>query len=57
VGGSPVDEADWGVLLHADGTLSAYKLNDLLATGSVASGETTNPILSFSVFHLPEEKG
>jgi DNA gyrase/topoisomerase IV subunit A len=57
VGAAPVDEADWGVFLDTDGTLSAYKLNDLLAKGSVTTEKSAISILSFSVFHMPEIKG
>jgi len=56
VGAAPVDEADWGVFLHTDGILSAYKLNDLFARGSVVTGQPAVQILSFSVFHMPEIK-
>ena len=57
VGAAPVDEADWGVILHADGTIAPHELNDLLATGSVVHGQPVNPIVSFSIFHMPERKG
>jgi len=54
VGAAPVEETDWGVFMDTDGTLSAHKLNDLLARGSVVTGQSTAQILSFSVFHIPE---
>jgi DNA gyrase/topoisomerase IV subunit A len=57
VGAAPVEEADWGVFLDTDGTLSAYRLNDLLARGSVVTGQPAAQILSFSVFHMPEIQG
>jgi DNA gyrase/topoisomerase IV subunit A len=57
VGAAPVDEADWGVFLHMDGTLSVHNLNDLMAKGSVVTEQTTTPILSFSSFHMPEARG
>lgn len=57
VGAAPVDETDWGVFLDTEGTLSAYKLNDLLAKGSVTTEKSAISILSFSVFHMPEIKG
>lgn len=57
VGAMPVDEADWGVFLQMDGTLMAHKLDDLLARGSVTTAQSAIPILSFSVFHMPEVKG
>jgi DNA gyrase/topoisomerase IV subunit A len=57
VGAAPVDEADWGMFLHMDGAFTIYKLKDLLARGSVTSGQATTPILSFAVFRMPEIKG
>jgi len=57
VGAAPVDGADWGVFLYTDGKLVAHRLNDLLARGSVVTGQPTVQILSFSVFHMPELKG
>jgi DNA gyrase/topoisomerase IV subunit A len=54
VGAVPVDEADWGIFLLSDGTLTAHKLNDLLATGSVLTGQPDNSILAFASFHMPE---
>jgi DNA gyrase/topoisomerase IV subunit A len=56
VGAAAVDEADWGVFLHADGTITTHVLNDLLATGSVVHGQPVYPIASFSIFHMPEVK-
>jgi DNA gyrase/topoisomerase IV subunit A len=56
VGAAPVDEADWGIFLQMDGVLSAHKLKDLLGRGSVTTGEPTIPILSYSIFHMPEVK-
>ena len=54
VGAAPVDEADWGVILHNDGSLTAHRLSELLAIGSIPTGDQTNSILSFTSFHLPE---
>jgi hypothetical protein len=56
VGAAPVDEADWGMFLHMDGALNAHKLKDLLARGSVTFEQPFIPILSFSIFHMPEVK-
>ncbi|MFZ2097274.1 MAG: hypothetical protein WAV05_11625 [Anaerolineales bacterium] len=56
VAAAPVDEGDWGVFLQGDGNLSAHRLEDLLATGSLAPGLPETPLLSFSVFHLPDEE-
>ncbi len=56
IGAAPVEETDWGVILQNDGSLTAHKLGDLLAAGSVAAGQPVNPILSFSIFHMPEIK-
>jgi DNA gyrase/topoisomerase IV subunit A len=53
VGAAPVDDTDWGVFLHNDGKLTACKLDDLLAAGSVLSGDPSVSILSFSTFHVP----
>jgi DNA gyrase/topoisomerase IV subunit A len=53
VGAAPVDTTDLEVFLSDDGLLSAYKLQDLLATGRVA-GNPSSSILSFSTFHMPE---
>lgn len=57
VGAAPVDDADWGIFLHSDGALTAHKLSELLATGSVPTGQPTISILSFASFHMPEVKG
>lgn len=56
IGAAPVDDADWGVFLHSDGTLTAHKLSDLLAAGSVLPGQASISILSFSTFHMPDVK-
>jgi DNA gyrase/topoisomerase IV subunit A len=57
VAAAPVDEADWGVFLQGDGTLSTHSLEDLLATGSLTTGQAETQLLSFSVFHKPGEEG
>jgi DNA gyrase/topoisomerase IV subunit A len=57
VGAVPVDDADWGVFLQSDGTLTTHKLGALFATGSVPIGNQTVSILSFSSFQMPEVKG
>jgi DNA gyrase/topoisomerase IV subunit A len=57
VGAAPVDETDWGIFLHTDGSLTLHNLKELLARGSVASGQTATPILSFATFRLPEAQG
>jgi len=56
VGAALVEETDWGMMLHGDGSLTMHKLDELLAAGSVSAGQPANPILSFSIFHLPEIK-
>lgn len=56
VGAAPVDDADWGVFLHSDGALTTHKLSELLANGSVPTGNQTALILSFASFHMPEVK-
>jgi DNA gyrase/topoisomerase IV subunit A len=55
VAAAPVDEADWGVFLQADGTLITYKLENLLATGSITPNQAEAQVLSFSVFSVPDE--
>ncbi|OGN91962.1 MAG: hypothetical protein A2Y88_14675 [Chloroflexi bacterium RBG_13_48_10] len=57
IGAAAVDEADWGVILHSDGTLTTYNLRELLAAGSVPAGNQNASILCFSGFHMPEIKG
>jgi len=57
IGAAAVDDADWGAFLHGDGTLTTYKLSELLASGSVPAGNQRASILSFSSFHMPEVKG
>ena len=57
VGAAPVSEADWGVFLQADGILSSFRLSDLLAKGSVVTGQAAVQILSFAVFQMPETLG
>jgi DNA gyrase/topoisomerase IV subunit A len=54
IGAAPVDDADWGVFLHSDGTLTAHWLSDLLAAGAVLRGQSTSSILSFSTFQMPK---
>jgi DNA gyrase/topoisomerase IV subunit A len=54
VGAAPVDDPDWGVFLLEDGSLNAYKLEDLLATGSLPVVQPSASILSISTFHMPE---
>jgi DNA gyrase/topoisomerase IV subunit A len=56
VGAAPVDEPDWGIFLDTDGTLMAHRVNDLLARGSVVTGQPAAQMLSFSIFHMPEIK-
>ena len=56
VAAAPVDEANWGVFLQEDGSLSTYKLEDLLAVGSISPGRAEAQVLSFSVFHNPGER-
>lgn len=53
VGVAPVSDGDWGVFLQSDGTLAVYNLHELLATGSIPTGNQNPPILSFASFHLP----
>jgi DNA gyrase/topoisomerase IV subunit A len=55
IGAAPVDEADWGMFLYTDGSLTTHRLSELLATGSVPSMGQTNSILSFTSFQVPEE--
>jgi hypothetical protein len=57
VGAAAVDEADWGIFLQTDGSLSLHKVQDLLASGSLTRGEAATTILSFATFHIPEIKG
>jgi DNA gyrase/topoisomerase IV subunit A len=54
VGAAPVDDGDWGVFLQNDGALTAHKLNGLLATGSIPTGQTNISILGLSSFHFLE---
>jgi DNA gyrase/topoisomerase IV subunit A len=56
VGAAPVDEMDWGIFLHADGSLTVHKLKDLLARGSVTSAQIPATILSFTTFRMPETR-
>jgi hypothetical protein len=53
---SPVDKADWGIFLQADGVLSAHRLSDLFASGSVPNLNPSVTILDFSSFHMAEIK-
>jgi DNA gyrase/topoisomerase IV subunit A len=41
-----VDDQDWGVVLHADGGLTALLMADLLAAGTVG-GESDSPLIGF----------
>jgi DNA gyrase/topoisomerase IV subunit A len=54
VGAAPVEETDWGVVFHAGGDLIIHQVEEMLATGSVASVQPENQVLGFSIFHLPE---
>jgi DNA gyrase/topoisomerase IV subunit A len=53
VGAAAVDEIEWGILLYSDGVLKAHRLDELLAAGSIPTGQPNASILSFSSFHLP----
>jgi DNA gyrase/topoisomerase IV subunit A len=55
-GAAPVDETDWAIVLQADGSLTANKVDDLIARGSVGADQATNPILDLSAFSMPEHK-
>lgn len=57
VGAAAVDETDWGIFLDVDGTLSLHQLKDLLARGSVTSGQSTSSLLSFRAFNAPKVQG
>jgi hypothetical protein len=50
VGAAAVDESDWGALLRSDGSLSACRVADLFAAGSVELGESE--LLSFTTFSM-----
>jgi DNA gyrase/topoisomerase IV subunit A len=54
IAAAPVDEDDWGVFLQGDGNLNAHRIEDLVATGSLTSGQAEAQTLSFSVFHMPD---
>ncbi|HSB67201.1 MAG TPA: hypothetical protein VLD65_11525 [Anaerolineales bacterium] len=56
IGASPIDEPDWEMILHADGSLITHKVVDLISAGSLSVGQPTNPILGISVFRLPDYK-
>ncbi len=55
-GVSPVDEGDWGLVLHGDGSLTAHNVNELVAMGSVEVGQPFHRISGFTVFHMPDHK-
>jgi DNA gyrase/topoisomerase IV subunit A len=54
VGAAPVEEANWGIVLQSDGSLTPFKLADLIARGSLEADQVTNPVLALSVFVMPE---
>ncbi len=56
VGAAAVDDKDWSVILHSDGSLSLYRLEELLSSGSLAPNLPGGQILSFSAFRMPEKK-
>ena len=52
VGAGAVNECDWGLALHQDGTISLHAVSALIESGTITiKGE----ILSFIVFSNPEE--
>lgn len=53
VGAASVDEGDWAIFLHLDGSLTVHKLDELLSRGSVAAGQPSSQILSFATFRMP----
>jgi DNA gyrase/topoisomerase IV subunit A len=57
IGAAAVDEEDWGVILHADGSTTLHHLRELLTAGIVATGDRNTALLSFSSFQMPEIKG
>ncbi len=56
VGAAPVDENEWGLFLHNDGELRAYRLGELIATGSMPDLPPSRSIVSFSSFRKPESE-
>ena len=53
----PVEESDWGVILHNNGDLTVHHLNELIGTGSVFGNQPAQPILGMAVFHMPTQEG
>ena len=52
IGGGAVNNNDWGLALHQDGTISLHAIEALLKSGTIpVNGE----ILSFTVFSKAEE--
>jgi len=56
IGATPIEEEDWGVILHGDGTIKVYQLSELMAAGSVPAAQPSISLLSFSSFHRPEAR-
>lgn len=52
VGAAAAGEDDWGTALFSDGSLKTYRLNDLLAAGSVGLKDRDPEILAFTAFEL-----
>ncbi len=55
VGAAPVDGADWGVVLYGDGSLAAYRLDELMARGSVERAESGPMVFGFTVITMPDK--
>ena len=57
VGAAAVEEDDLGVALLKDGSICTYRVGDLFATGSIFNDNTSNGVLSFTVFsNQPDDK-
>lgn len=54
IGAAPVDEENWGVFLDAQGSIWAQPVKELLATGSLNTGQAQPQLLSFAMFHKPK---
>ena len=53
VGAAAAFEDDWGVALRSDGALTTHRVKDMLAAGSILTGQPGVEILDFTTFRLP----
>jgi DNA gyrase/topoisomerase IV subunit A len=52
IGAAAVEPADWGVVLRADGVLTALSIGELISSGLVETGSASTELAAFAVLGL-----